>query len=131
MPVSLYTPSMGAWLLVAAGGGGDAIAAVMVARMLGMGSAACTSPPSRGIACWSTRFLGLVVGSGSRGLRPVGGYNFQVTPGSAVRAPAGSLLPRLAAELPATLYLLDASEGAAGLGAQPKSLQGSSGPIAC
>jgi hypothetical protein len=43
-------------------------------------------------------------------------------PSSAVRAPAGSLLPRLAAELPATLYLLDASEGAVGLGAQLQEL---------
>ena len=34
------------------------------------------------------------------------------------------MLPRLAAELPATLYLLDASEGAAGLGAQLQELAG-------
>jgi hypothetical protein len=115
---------MGAWLLVAAGGGGDAIAAVMVARMLGMGEH-CLHIAT---FSWDRLLVDPLPGPRGRewftGLRPVGGYNFQVTPGSAVRAPAGSLLPRLAAELPATLYLLDASEGAAGLGAQLQELAG-------
>jgi hypothetical protein len=113
---------MGARLLVAAGGGGDAIAAVMVARMLGMGE------PRLHVATfsWDRLLVDPVPEPRGRewftGLRPVGGRNVQVTAGSAVRAPAGSLLPRLAAELPATLYLLDASEGATGLGAQLQEL---------
>jgi hypothetical protein len=115
---------MGAWLLVAAGGGGDAIAAVMVARMLGMGERRLHIATFS----WDRLLVDPLPGPRGRewftGLRPVGGYNFQVTPGSAVRAPAGSLLPRLAAELPTTLYLLDASEGAAGLGAQLQELAG-------
>jgi hypothetical protein len=113
---------MGAWLLVAAGGGGDAIAAVMVARMLGVGERRLHVATFS----WDRLLVDPVPGPRGRewftGLRPVGGRNFQVTAGSAVRAPAGSLLPRLAVELPATLYLLDASEGAAGLDAQLQEL---------
>ena len=113
---------MGAWLLVAAGGGGDAIAAVMVARMLGVGERRLHVATYS----WDRLMVDPVPGPRGRewftGLRPVGGRNFQVTAGSAVRAPAGSLLPRLAVELPATLYLLDASEGAGGLGAQLQEL---------
>jgi hypothetical protein len=113
---------MSAWLLVAAGGGGDAIAAVMVARMLGVGERRLHVATFS----WDRLMVDPVPGPRGRewftGLRPVGARNVQVTPGSAVRAPAGSLLPRLAAELPATLYLLDASEGSAGLGAQLQEL---------
>jgi hypothetical protein len=122
MPVSLYTPRMSACLFVAAGGGGDAIAAVMVARMLGVGERRLHVATFS----WDRLMVDPVPGPRGRdwftGLRPVGGHNFQVTPGSAVRAPAGSLLPHLAAELPATLYLLDASKGAEGLSAQLQEL---------
>jgi hypothetical protein len=52
------------------------------------------------------------------GLVPIGRRNYQVTPQSTVRAPGGSLLPRLAGELPARLYLLDPRAGAEGLRAQ-------------
>jgi hypothetical protein len=52
------------------------------------------------------------------GLVPVGQRNYQVTQRSTVRAPGGSLLPRLAGELPARLYLLDPRAGAEGLRAQ-------------
>jgi hypothetical protein len=113
---------MGTSLLVAAGGGGDAIAAVMVARMLGMGERRLHVATFS----WDRLLVDPIPGPRGQewftGLRPVGGRNFQVTPGSTVRAPAGSLLPRLAAELSASLYLLDASEGAAGLGAQLQEL---------
>jgi hypothetical protein len=113
---------MSAWLLVAAGGGGDAIAAVMVARMLGVGERRLHVATFS----WDRLMVDPLPGPRGRewftGLQPVGGRNFQVTAGSAIRAPAGSLLPHLAAELPATLYLLDASEGAAGLGAQLQEL---------
>ena len=113
---------MGLGLLVAAGGGGDVIAAVMVARMLEAGERRLHVATFS----WDRLMVDPVPGPRGRewftGLHPVGGRNFQVTAGSAVRAPAGSLLPRLAAELPAALYLLDASEGEVGLGAQLQEL---------
>jgi hypothetical protein len=45
-----------------------------------------------------------------------------VTPATTVRAPAASTLPRLAAELPTMLYLLDPHHGVTGLGRQLREL---------
>src|SRR4029450_4401126 len=77
-PVSLYTPLMGAGLLVAAGGGGDAIAAVMVARMLGMGERRLHVATFS----WDRLLVDPLPGprgrEGFTGLRPVGGYTFHV-----------------------------------------------------
>jgi hypothetical protein len=52
------------------------------------------------------------------GLRQLQLDVFEVTPDSAPLPPAGSSLPRLAAELPARLLLLDPRGGAAGVAAQ-------------
>jgi hypothetical protein len=51
-------------------------------------------------------------------LQPVGDHNYRVTSGTTVRPPAGSTLPRLAAELQADLFLLDPRGGAHGLARQ-------------
>jgi hypothetical protein len=59
------------------------------------------------------------------GLARVGAHNYRVTPDTTVRAPAGSTLPRLAAELDADLYLLDPRRGAEGLARQLAELTGS------
>ena len=52
------------------------------------------------------------------GLEPVGERNYHVLPRTTLQPPAASTLPRLAAQLPARLYLLDPYLGALGLRAQ-------------
>jgi hypothetical protein len=110
-------------LLVAAGGGGDAIAAAML-------HAATTGKPPAHVATFAWERLLVDPLPGPRdptwftGLRPVGRRNHAVTPTTVVRPPAGSTLPRLAAELPATLYLLDPRGGASGLQRQLLELVG-------
>lgn len=56
------------------------------------------------------------------GIEPFGRWNHRVTPATTVRAPAASTLPRLAAELPTMLYLLDPHHGVTGLGRQLREL---------
>jgi hypothetical protein len=111
-------------LLVAAGGGGDAIAAVLLHHELGNGEL----PAHVATFAWDRLLVDPVPGprdpSWFEGLVPVGERNYQVTQRSTVRAPGGSLLPRLAGELPACLYLLDPRHGAAGLRAQLADLAG-------
>lgn len=58
------------------------------------------------------------------GLRAVGDQNFAVRAETQVRPPAGSLLPRMAADLGTEIFLLDPRGGAAGLGAQLGELTG-------
>jgi hypothetical protein len=105
-------------LLVAAGGGGDAIAAVILHQQLGKGGL----PAHVATFAWDRLLVDPVPGPRDPtwfdGLVPVGQRNYQVTQQSSVRAPGGSLLPRLAGELPARLYLLDPRAGAVGLRAQ-------------
>jgi hypothetical protein len=105
-------------LLVAAGGGGDAIAATILYHQLGKGDL----PAHVATFAWDRLLVDPVPGprdpSWFDGLVPTGRRNYQVTPRSTVRPPGGSLLPRLAGELPARLYLLDPRAGAEGLRAQ-------------
>jgi hypothetical protein len=111
-------------LLVAAGGGGDAIAAVILHHELGNGEL----PTHVATFAWDRLLIDPVPGprdpSWFEGLVPVGKRSYLVTPHSTVRAPGGSLLPRLAGELPARLYLLDPRAGAEGLRAQLADLAG-------
>jgi hypothetical protein len=111
-------------LLVASGGGGDAIAAVLIAQ--------ATEPVGAELHIatfsWDRLIVDPVPGprepSDFVGLKPVARWNYQVTATTAARPPAGSTLPRLAAELPATFYLLDPGKGAVGLRRQLRELAG-------
>jgi len=105
-------------LLVAAGGGGDAIAASILHRALD------TTTRRAAIATYSWDRLLVDPLPGPRdpsfftGLERLGEHNYRFTPDTTVRAPAGSTLPRLAAALDADLYLLDPRHGANGLARQ-------------
>jgi hypothetical protein len=105
-------------LLVAAGGGGDAIAAAILHRALrSSGDRAAIATYS-----WDRLLIDPLPGprdpSSFTGLELVGERNYRITPNTTARAPAGSTLPRLAAELDADLYLLDPRGGADGLACQ-------------
>jgi hypothetical protein len=111
-------------LLVAAGGGGDAIAAAILHHEFAKGEL----PAHVATFAWDRLLVDPVPGPRDPtwfdGLVPVGQRNHQVTQRSTVRAPGGSLLPRLAGELRARLYLLDPRDGAVGLRAQLVDLAG-------
>jgi hypothetical protein len=102
-------------LLVAAGGGGDAIAAAVLAT--------ATNTSAVGIAtlAWDRLIVDPLPGPRSvtdfTDLEAHDGY-FMVTSDSRPIPPAGSTLPRLAAELPLPLVLLDPTDGAVGLRCQ-------------
>jgi hypothetical protein len=55
-------------------------------------------------------------------LERVGRYNYRVLPKSVPKPPSGSTLPRLASDLPATLWLIDPRRGAVGLSEQIREL---------
>jgi hypothetical protein len=99
--------------MVAAGGGGDAIAAAVLAN-------AVPNTNAVGIAtmAWDRLIVDPLPGPRSAsdfdGLDEHDGY-FVVTPDTQPVLPAGSTLPRLAAELPLSLVLLDPAGGAVGL----------------
>ena len=104
-------------LYVAAGGGGDALAAAIVHRALGHAEPAI-------IASYAWDRLAVDPLPGPRGaddfagLRPLGRHNHIITPTTPPLPPSGSTLPRLAGDLADTLVLLDPSHGAAGMRAQ-------------
>ena len=108
-------------LYVAAGGGGDAIGASIVHAALG-------SPGDLHIATFSWDRLLVDPVPGPRdptwfmGLERVGRWNARVLPTTTIQPPAGSSLPRLAAELPAALYLLDPRQATVGLRRQLEEL---------
>jgi hypothetical protein len=99
--------------LVAAGGGGDAIAASMIARQYG--------PERPVIATWAWDRLLVDPLPGPRGVADFEGLDhpaehvYIVTPDTRPIAPAGSTLPALAASLDADLVLLDPNLGCRGL----------------
>ncbi|MET9931393.1 MULTISPECIES: DUF1152 domain-containing protein [unclassified Streptomyces] len=105
-------------LLIAAGGGGDAITAAMV-------HAALYGPDAPALVltyAWERLVVDPV--PGPRGaadftgtLAPAPGLTL-ITPRTAPKAPAGSLLPRLAAQLRPALGLLDPHGGTLGLARQ-------------
>ncbi|MEU8587021.1 DUF1152 domain-containing protein [Streptomyces sp. NPDC048664] len=108
-------------LIVAAGGGGDAVAAAMLDGALYGGSRTV-------ILTYAWDRLLIDPKPGPRGLGDFSGLE-QITPavwavpaGARPVAPAGSTLPRLAAELPQTFALLDPHHGAEGVVRQLETL---------
>src|SRR5437899_1136684 len=108
---------MGNSLYVAAGGGGDAIGAAIVHAAIGSGGDLHIATFS-----WDRLLVDPVPGPRDptwfTGLESVGRWNHRVMPASTPRPLAGSTLPRLSAELPARLYLLDPRGGSRGLARQ-------------
>ncbi|WP_420707164.1 DUF1152 domain-containing protein [Streptomyces sp. NRRL S-1448] len=102
-------------LIVAAGGGGDAVAAAMLDAALYGGEA----PAVVLTYAWDRLLIDPVPGprgpANFTGLRPLT-RSVQTVPADATPiAPAGSTLPRLAAELPQTFALIDPHHGAEGM----------------
>jgi hypothetical protein len=99
---------------VAAGGGGDALAAAIVHRALG-----ADAPAVIATYAWDRLIVDPLPGPRSPAdfdrLQPIGEHNFAVTSDSMTRPPAGSTLPRLAADLQDQLALLDPTHGAIGI----------------
>jgi hypothetical protein len=104
-------------LIIAVGGGGDAITAAALAIPLHM-----TRPPVVMTYSWDRLLIDPVPGprsaSNFTGLDDVAPGVHRITPTTTPRPPAGSSLPRLAAELPAQLLLLDPTHGTVGLADQ-------------
>ncbi|MEU8784015.1 DUF1152 domain-containing protein [Streptomyces sp. NPDC048637] len=102
-------------LIVAAGGGGDAVAATMLdAALYGGGT-----PATVLTYAWDRLLIDPVPGprgpANFTGLRPLT-RSVQTVPADATPiAPAGSTLPRLAAELPQAFALIDPHHGAEGM----------------
>lgn len=102
-------------LAIAAGGGGDAITAAVLARALGF-------EPAVMAYSWDRLIVDPLPGPRTRkefeGLAEPAPNVRQVLPTSTVVGPGASTLPALADVLPASLLLLDASGGAAGIAEQ-------------
>jgi hypothetical protein len=106
-------------LIVAAGGGGDAITAVALASALNI------TRPVILTYSWDRLMVDPVPGPRSAaefaGLSRLAPHVIEVVPSATSVAPASSSLPRLAGDLPARLLLLDPAGGAAGMAAQIRS----------
>lgn len=103
-------------LYVAAGGGGDALAAVMLHAATAAGARAVVATYA-----WDRLLIDPLPGPRSiadfTGLDPVGPMLWRITARTAPKPPAGSSLPRMAAELDAELLLLDPYQGGLGMAA--------------
>jgi hypothetical protein len=101
-------------VLVAAGGGGDALAAAILHRTVPFAAPAV-------IATYAWDHLGTDPVPGPRrtadftGLGPMAGRDRVFTPATRARPPAGSTLPRLSDEIDDRLVLLDPDAAASGL----------------
>lgn len=108
---------MAGTLLVAAGGGGDAITASALAGQL-----QTTRPAVIMTYSWDRLMIdprpGPRAAADFTGLHELAPHVLQVVSSTALTGPGMSSLPRLAAELPATLLLLDPYGGAAGMATQ-------------
>ncbi|MFE5895309.1 DUF1152 domain-containing protein [Streptomyces sp. NPDC056462] len=111
-------------LIVAAGGGGDAVAAAML-------HAALYGDEGRAVIltyAWDRLLIDPIPGprgaADFTGLEPVTASVWSVPAEARPIAPAGSTLPRLAAELPHTFALLDPFHGAEGITRQLEELVG-------
>ncbi|MCP2337940.1 DUF1152 domain-containing protein [Actinomadura rupiterrae] len=113
-------------LLIAAGGGGDALAAAIIHVAAAIRRMSRTEPAA--IATWAWDRLAVDPRPGPRGvadftgLGRVGEQVAVITENTRPLPPAGSTLPRLAAELGMPLFLLDPAGGATGLHAQIREL---------
>ncbi|WP_255970861.1 DUF1152 domain-containing protein [Streptomyces longispororuber] len=103
-------------LIVAAGGGGDAVAAAMLDRALYGGSG---SPAVILTYAWDRLLIDPVPGPRApadfTGLRPLAGSVWSIPGDAKPVAPSGSTLPRLASELPNAIALIDPRHGAQGI----------------
>ncbi|MCX4697195.1 DUF1152 domain-containing protein [Streptomyces sp. NBC_01352] len=128
-------------LFIAAGGGGDpigtAITAIAMSALLttaGPGGAHGTAGPDLPVvATYSWERPEVDPTPGPLGVRDFTGLldrpeGHVLTPAARAVAPAGSTLPRLAADLPVRLVLLDPYEGLAGLAARIRRLAEACGP---
>lgn len=106
-------------LYVAAGGGGDAVGALLARRALGDTD---ERPPLVTTCAWERLRIDPVPGPRARadftGLGLVGGEPFEVLPDSDMVPPGRSVLPRLAETSGARIFLHDFEGGAVGLSAQ-------------
>ncbi|WP_165036716.1 DUF1152 domain-containing protein [Candidatus Protofrankia californiensis] len=102
-------------LLVAAGGGGDALAATIIHRILRPSAAL----PLVLTYAWERLRIDPLPGprgpDGFTALVPVGRFNWQITPKTDTVPPGRSTLPRLAGQTDARLHLIDPSGGAGGI----------------
>lgn len=104
--------------MIAAGGGGDAITAAAIGPFLGL----TDEHPVVMTYAWERLIIDPLPGPRSTtqftGLRELAPNVLEVTPATRATPPAGSTLPRLAAELPSRLILLDPHGGASGMATQ-------------
>ncbi|MEU6824801.1 DUF1152 domain-containing protein [Streptomyces atriruber] len=110
-------------LIVAAGGGGDAVAAAVLDAALYRGSG---EPAVILTYAWDRLLIDPVPGprgpDNFTGLTPLTQTVWTVPASAEPIAPAGSTLPRLASELPHTFALIDPRHGAAGIKRQLNAL---------
>ncbi|MGH4016069.1 MAG: DUF1152 domain-containing protein [Pseudonocardiaceae bacterium] len=104
-------------LVIAAGGGGDAITGSALAGPLGL-----AAPPVVMTYSWDRLMIDPLPGPRTAhdftGLHQIAPHILEVLPTTEPIRPAGSALPRLAADLPARLLLLDPAGGAVQMAAQ-------------
>lgn len=112
---------MTATLYVAAGGGGDAIAAAILATHAAPGEQVHIATYA-----WDRLIIDPLPGPRTASdftyLAEHAAYVWEITAKTAPRPPAGSTLPRLASELDARLFLLDPQAGAVGMAQQLTSI---------
>jgi hypothetical protein len=105
-------------LIVAAGGGGDALGALLLRRLVTGDS----PQPLVATLAWERLRVDPLPGprgvDGFTGLRDICGVAVEVVAGSATSPPGRSALPRLAQESEARLFLLDLGSGVRGLSEQ-------------
>lgn len=106
-------------LYVAAGGGGDAVGVLLARRLL---DPKASDPPLVSTCAWERLGVDPVPGPRARhefvGLGTVGNVSAEILGSSDTRPPGRSMLPRLAAETPARIFLHDFERGAVGLAHQ-------------
>ncbi|MGH3906696.1 MAG: DUF1152 domain-containing protein [Pseudonocardiaceae bacterium] len=104
-------------LIIAAGGGGDAITGSALTGPLGL-----DEPPVVMTYSWDRLMIDPIPGPRAAkdftGLRQLAPHVLEVLPSTEPISPAGSSLPCLAADLPARLLLLDPTGGAVQMAAQ-------------
>lgn len=109
---------MGTLIIAAAGGGGgDAITGSALPRALGL-----VEPPVVTTYSWDRLMIDPIPGPRAEddftGLRQLAPHVLELLPSTEPISPAGSSLPRLAADLPARLLLLDPTGGAVQMSVQ-------------